>query len=178
MRTAPLSLLHRFRPTRRVARTLGSAAVVFTLAALIPGQRGLATAQTQEPTEVGSATSEVMTRVGVVDFRNLPHTLAATRTGTIPHRQAPLRFPYTTVAQHAARARAAALARRPAVRSAPVSLSGVLHNFLGIDAVDNFRVNAQDFAPPDQGLCVGPGVGGTGTGVLEMVNTVATLYDT
>jgi hypothetical protein len=46
----------------------------------------------------------------------------------------------------------------------------ILHNFDGISAPANEKVNGFDVEPPDQGLCVGNGF------VMEAVNLVITIY--
>jgi hypothetical protein len=50
----------------------------------------------------------------------------------------------------------------------------VLHNFNGLDSVDNFHVNGFILEPPDQGLCVGSLLGSKVT--TEIINDVVAFY--
>ena len=52
--------------------------------------------------------------------------------------------------------------------------SNLLHNFNGLDSVDNFHVNGFILEPPDQGLCVGNLLGSKVTS--EIINDVVAFY--
>src|SRR6266702_3136595 len=58
--------------------------------------------------------------------------------------------------------------------STGVNEGQLLHNFNGLDSVDNFHVNGFILEPPDQGLCVGNLLGSKVTS--EIINDVVAFY--
>jgi hypothetical protein len=62
----------------------------------------------------------------------------------------------------------------PGVADSGVTTGTLLHNFHGLNSVDNFKANGFILEPPDQGLCVG-NLGNT-RAVNEIINDVTAFY--
>ena len=64
----------------------------------------------------------------------------------------------------------AALSGRPSTVSTSVAAGSLLHNFDGVNAIDNSNANGFDLEPPDEGLGVGNGY------VFNIVNVTGAIY--
>ncbi|MGI8968284.1 MAG: hypothetical protein ACR2GA_04180 [Chloroflexota bacterium] len=167
--------VRRATPTRRrSAHALVGLVTILALA--VPLRQGGATVAAAQATGTsGSVTTSTAVRTATVDLRTLPKGAAAVRTGAAHNIALPYLRPYRQTS--AAIASAAPRASSTSGNASAVDTT-ILHNFLGLDSIDSFKVNAGDVEPPDQGLCVGPlGTSGT-TGQLEMVNLAVALYNT
>jgi hypothetical protein len=115
-------------------------------------------------TSSAAATKDKISVVKTVDPRKLP-------TGKVPEAAKPkVTIPYhAPPKQNINRG-----LKMPHVRGSSSTirpnLGGMLQNFNGVSAFDNFNVNGFQVEPPDQGLCVGNGF------VMELVNLAGAIY--
>ncbi len=172
-----MSFFHQFDTSRHREmfrpRTLGTwlvIAALFTLFMPSLPQASAAAKTTDLSTSPGAVTTGMLTRVTLARPRHLRVQVPpASR-----HHALPIHYPYATPQQHAAEASAATFTMdAPHVRGiTPLEAStGIVHNFEGITAADQFNYNLTDFEPPDQGLCA------NSSDVLEAVNAVFTVYN-
>lgn len=116
-----------------------------------------------------SVSTTTVTRVGVVDPRALSQQTA--QRAVTPRQSGGVRNVGARTLPRRGVLAPNVVAAVPQAQSATEAAASVTQNFLGLDAVDSYRVNGFDLEPPDEALCVGP------TSVVQLVNLAAAVYD-